>query len=69
MTLLGDRVVAEQIDYLRRACATEATAEGFAVTNVDVVIGRLRGNELGRDGKDSRFVAVARRMLHDPYNA
>jgi hypothetical protein len=51
MALLGDRVVAEQIDSLRSACATEATAEGFAVTNVDVVIGRLREMNLVEMGK------------------
>lgn len=51
MALLGDRVVTEQVDILREVCATEAQTEGFAVTNVDLVTGRLRGMNLVEVGK------------------
>jgi hypothetical protein len=43
MSLLGDRVVSEQIDTLRGVCATETQTEAFAITNVDLVAGRLSG--------------------------
>lgn len=46
MSLLGKRVVVEQIDALRNACAAEAQIEGFAVTNVDLVVERLGENGL-----------------------
>ena len=51
MTLLGDRVVSEQIDSLRSVCATEVQKEAFAITNVDLVVGRLSGMGLVEVGK------------------
>jgi hypothetical protein len=51
MSLLGDRVVSEQIDTLRGVCATEAQTEAFAITNVDLVVGRLSGMGLVEVGK------------------
>lgn len=51
MTLLGDRVLAEQIDHLRVVCTTEVATEAFAIANVDLVIEHLRGMGLVEMGK------------------
>lgn len=51
MTLLGDRVLTEQIDALQDVCAEEARTEGFVVTNVDLVIAHLRATGLVDVGK------------------
>lgn len=51
MTLLGDRVVAEQIDHIREVCAQEIHTEAFAITSVDLIVEHLRNAGLVELGK------------------
>lgn len=51
MAQLGDRVVLEQIDTLRSICAAEAQAEAFAITDADLIAGRLSRAGLVEVGK------------------
>lgn len=51
MTLLGDRVLTEQLDHLREVCAAEVATEAFAIENVDLVIEHLRSMGLVEMGK------------------
>lgn len=51
MTLLGDRVLAEQIDHLQGVCATEVATEAFAIASVDLVLDHLRSMSLIEMGK------------------